>query len=271
MLALSLSGQSGSSYGQNSSTSQSYGESNGIAENWSNSWNQAENWGNSSSYAEDSSWSRTFGREASAQDIINAAVANREQRDLWAMQAAYNSKEAERNRNFQAAMSNTAYQRAVADLKAAGLNPILAVANMGASTPAGGAASTGLASSAKATAYAESQGGSQGYSRSNSSSYGYSKGGSDSYGYSKNNSYNTSSSSSSGYEYSNSTNNVREIAEAAMGTIGALADKFNPNSAKKYITDKFNSAKDKLSDFNNKYNPWKKAYDFGKRVGDLLK
>lgn len=59
---------------------------------------------------------------------------------------SYNSAEALANRNWQERMSNTAYQRAVEDMRKAGLNPILAYANGGASTPGGSGATISGAS-----------------------------------------------------------------------------------------------------------------------------
>lgn len=67
---------------------------------------------------------------------------------MWERQAEFNAREAQKQRDWQEHMAGTQYQRAVGDMQAAGLNPILAVTNsgVGTSVPGGAAASVGGAS-----------------------------------------------------------------------------------------------------------------------------
>lgn len=73
----------------------------------------------------------------------------------------FEAEEAQKTRDWQTLMSNTAYQRAVADMKKAGINPILAYTQGGATTPVG----------ASASGYTSSGSSARGISSNTSSSY----------------------------------------------------------------------------------------------------
>jgi hypothetical protein len=74
--------------------------------------------------------------------LLGGVLQNKVQADQSSVASAVSAEEAAKNREWQERMSNTSYQRAVKDMAAAGLNPMLAYQSGGAGTPSG---ATGLA------------------------------------------------------------------------------------------------------------------------------
>lgn len=100
--------------------------------------------------------------EQYAFNAAQAASANAFTSQMWDKTAAWNEEmferqmefareEAQKNRDWQERMSNTAYQRAVSDLHAAGLNPILA-ATSGLQAPSVGGAQASIGGTSMSSA-----------------------------------------------------------------------------------------------------------------------
>lgn len=88
-------------------------------------------------------------RNASQNSALSAQMAA-EQRDWQERQNRlamdFNMAEAAKNRNWQQMMSNTAHQREIADLKAAGLNPVLSASGGNGAAVTSGATASGVTS-----------------------------------------------------------------------------------------------------------------------------
>lgn len=199
----------------------------------SSGYSSSQNLSNTDSYA------RTYGNLASQMGAEQAEKANQSALQAWQKASEYNAKQAEIQRAWQEKMSNTQYQRAMEDMRKAGLNPILAYSQgiSGASVGSGATASMTSPSTYMGQTFAEQN------SASHSSSSGSSNG--TSYGWSQ---------SESGL-----ATGLEQIGTAINGLITQMASSKTVNNILEHSTGSVKKGIENLKDkvekaFNNKKN-----------------
>lgn len=121
------------------------------------------------------SWSNTAGAAASAWSAQQAEAAHQRQLELLEKTQEYNSKEAQKTRDWQTEMANTIYTRSVKNMIEAGINPVLAAGMglSGAGVSSGATANVGTPSTFMGQSIAEQN--SSAHSESESQGSGWSK------------------------------------------------------------------------------------------------
>lgn len=120
-----------------------------------------------------SSYSHSDAAAAREFSARQAELAYERSKELWKMQADFNSAEAQKTRDWNERLANSTYQRTVQDMIKAGINPVLA-ANMGlgtASVSSGATATAGTPQNFMANTVAGSESASQSHGENYGSSW----------------------------------------------------------------------------------------------------
>lgn len=240
-------------YNFNDSLSHNYGLSGSVglsipvSQGYSNSGqssgsvNSAQSYNNSFNEAYSSSSSGTDAATARAWSAMMADLAWERDMEAFNMQMDYNSREAQKQRDWQAEMANTIYTRSVKNMREAGINPILAfrMGLSGANVGTGAQASLGGSPSAPlAQNFMDS------WSASNSFSHGSGEG--SSFG----------SGSSWGSGWSNSEEGIITALQGLAGMADAAIDGINAGNTLDWLNNTYDE------------NPIKK---WGEGVGKQIK
>ncbi len=148
------------------------GESHGGSVN--SSYNASNNFSNAASQ----SYSSVDGTQAQQWAAEQARIAFERQKELMQMEMEYNSREAQKARDWNENMANTVYTRSTKNMKEAGINPVLAaqMGLSGANVGSGATASIGGSSAPLAQTFANSSSASNSWSHSEGMSHGGSSG-----------------------------------------------------------------------------------------------